>query len=97
MNIVKIAIVVFCSLAALPAQAEEPLPHPVDYAAHAVGGALIAYGCDHMTDLPKPVCAFVLPTLVGVAWEATNKNFDHKDALSWTAGGGIYFVYTIKF
>lgn len=65
------------------------IQHPYDYISHSMGGFVIA---DYMQRKGYSKWAIILTVAaVGVAKEATDKNFDKDDALAWLPGAGLRF------
>ena len=69
------------------------LPHPYDYAMHAMGGYIIADVMEDRGFSKLQILAAVAG--VAIAKEASDKNFDWNDAAAWMPGPIIHF--TIKF
>lgn len=63
------------------------LPNPVTVVLHAVGGYAIAAIADRAGHGDKGVA---LATVVGIAKEVSDINFNVPDALGWSAGAWLY-------
>lgn len=81
-------VFVFFMLISEKAEAE-PIPHPWDYATHAIGGAIIV-------DLAKPeteLGVIAWTGAFGIAKEMTDQHFDNADAIAWVVGGLAWHYY----